>query len=75
MVFKPSTRICNHIESFISNNQDLVQTYVFPDQQILQDVFRQRIRILPWKFNSLKVLRVCHKNLWYNDESNSDVHM
>ncbi|TIC37596.1 nucleotide-diphospho-sugar transferase [Wallemia mellicola] len=61
MVFKPSTH--------------LVQTYVFPDQQILQDVFRQRIRILPWKFNSLKVLRVCHKNLWYNDESNRDVHI
>lgn len=63
------------IEQFFSTHGDVVQGYVFPDQQILQDVFKGRIRILPWMYNALKVLRVCHRGLWDNGESNKNVHM
>ena len=75
MVFKPCAKVCDMIDKFTTTHKHLVQSYVFPDQQILQDVFRNKIRILPWKYNALKVLRVCHKNLWDNGASNKDVHM
>ena len=75
MIFNPSLKLSKEIKDFMLNNQSIVNSYVFPDQQLLQDVLKKRVRILPWKFNALKVLRVCHPNLWYDGASNKDVHV
>ncbi|TIB13468.1 hypothetical protein E3P89_01185 [Wallemia ichthyophaga] len=75
MVFRPSDKVCGDIEQFVRTNRETVQSYVFPDQQILQDVFQDRVRILPWFYNALKVLRVCHKPLWDNGASNTRVNV
>ena len=46
----------------------LVSSFIFPDQDLLAEVFRGRWKPILWKYNALKTLSVIHKSLWKDDE-------
>lgn len=47
----------------------VVQTYKFPDQDFLAELFRGRWIALPWMYNALKSLRVAHPNIWRDEDA------
>ncbi|KAI5820230.1 nucleotide-diphospho-sugar transferase [Pyronema omphalodes] len=50
--------------------QDPTKTmnYAFADQSLLSDTFRGRWTSLSYKYNALKTLRWCHKEIWRDEE-------
>ena len=46
---------------------------VFPDQDILAIVYREKWKPLPYVYNALKPMRDCHSTLW-NDEDVKVLH-
>ena len=55
------------IEDFLMHSPQ-IEGYIFPDQDLLADVWRGRWAPLPWYYNALKTLRVVHERLWKDDE-------
>ncbi|ODV85305.1 glycosyltransferase family 8 protein [[Candida] arabinofermentans NRRL YB-2248] len=43
-------------------------TYDFPDQALLADVFKNKWVSLSYKYNCLKTLKNCHFDIWNHDE-------
>lgn len=71
-VVQPSMDLFNEIIATMSN-PEATNTYEFADQSLLSDTFRGRWVSLPYRYNALKTMRWCHKEIW-RDEDVKNVH-
>lgn len=71
-VIQPSMDLYNKIIATMADPK-ATSTYDFPDQSLLSDVFRGRWVSLSYKYNALKTLRWCHKEIW-RDEDVKNIH-
>lgn len=67
VVLTPSKALAATIIEYL-HTSPLVETFTFPDQDLLSAVFTGKWKPLPWCYNALKALRVIHSNLWRDDE-------
>jgi glycine/D-amino acid oxidase-like deaminating enzyme len=62
----------DQITSLLSSDdpaeQELVASWMFPDQDLLAHVFEGKWRALPWCYNALKTMRYWHGNFWRDEE-------
>lgn len=61
------------IEARIQNDP-IIDSYHFPDQDLLADHFRGKLIPLPYTYNALKKVRGCHPQLW-RDEYVKNIHV
>jgi len=73
VVLKPSQSVMNEMEWRIQNDA-VIETYRFPDQDFLAEYFHGRFVPLPYVYNALKKLRTSHPKLWRDDEA-KNVHV
>lgn len=50
-----------------------MQTFKFPDQDLLAYAFKDRFAPLGYQYNALKTLRDCHIDMW-RDEDAKNLH-
>ena len=64
----PSIAIYNLLMKQMENSEAL-QSYIFPDQDLLSDVLKDRWVVLPYVYNALKSLRLenVHRAIWRDD--------
>lgn len=55
------------------NNPDATGSYDFSDQSLLSDIFHGKWVPLSYRYNALKTLRWCHKEIW-RDEDVKNIH-
>ncbi|KAI0034294.1 nucleotide-diphospho-sugar transferase [Vararia minispora EC-137] len=67
VILQPSSSAAESIAQFVRTSP-LVETFAFPDQDLLSEYFRGRWRPLPYVYNALKTLRDIHKSLWRDEE-------
>lgn len=63
LIVEPSLDSFNQILSYL-NNSEKVQSYLFPDQDLLADVFYQNWLSIPPIYNCLKTYKNCHPQFW-----------
>lgn len=72
VVLTPSGATMDRITALLSSDdpveQDLVASWMFPDQDLLAEVFKGKWEALPWCYNALKTMRYWHGNFWRDDE-------
>lgn len=68
VVLTPSLDTLNEIIETINTSPKIAE-YKFPDQDLLADLFRGRLVVLPWFVNALKTLRAVHSDLWRDDKA------
>ncbi|KAJ3890285.1 nucleotide-diphospho-sugar transferase [Lentinula edodes] len=66
VVLNPSPALGEAIVHFL--NTENLETFAFPDQDLLTSFFKGKWKPLPWYYNALKTLRVIHPQLWRDDE-------
>ena len=68
LVIVPSNAAYDMIAERMTDSQAM-ETYEFPDQGLLSDVFRNRWVALPYVYNALKILRwkEAHAAIWRDD--------
>ncbi|KAL5365310.1 glycosyl transferase family protein [Aspergillus floccosus] len=69
LVVRPSVSAWNAIEAAL-RTPERTETYTFPDQELLSDVFRGRWTALPYVYNALKTMRWegVHDAIWRDAE-------
>ncbi|GAA5822068.1 hypothetical protein JCM11251_004846 [Rhodosporidiobolus azoricus] len=72
VVLRPSNQTFTEIVDFL-HNDPRVPTYGFPDQDLLADFFKGKYLPISYRYNALKTLRYCHKEMW-RDEDVKNVH-
>ena len=73
VVLQPSSETFSQILDFLYNDPR-VSTYGFPDQDLLADFFHGKFLPISYRYNALKTLRYCHKEMW-RDEDVKNVHL
>lgn len=69
-VIVPSKEVFQQIEDTL-NNPELTDTYYFPDQGLVSDVFEGKWVPLSYKYNALKTLKSIHSDFWdFNEVKN-----
>ncbi|KAJ9113229.1 hypothetical protein QFC22_006068 [Naganishia vaughanmartiniae] len=72
VVLTPSRVTMNRITSLLASEkpeeQDLIASWMFPDQDALAHVFQGKWQALPWCYNALKTMRYWHGNFWRDDQ-------
>ncbi|KAK4687284.1 hypothetical protein P7C73_g2830, partial [Tremellales sp. Uapishka_1] len=66
-VFRPSVQLWENMIEFF-NTTPLLETFKFPDQDFLDEFFRNKWLPLGWQYNALKTMRYWHANIWRDDE-------
>lgn len=66
-IFTPHEKQWIEMQNFLAEDPR-VKTYMFPDQDLLADFFKDRWQSLSWKYNALKTMRYWHTNLWKDEE-------
>lgn len=69
-------RITDLLSSTSPEEQDLIASWMFPDQDLLAEVFRGKWDALPWCYNALKTMRYWHagETGFWRDEEVRNVH-
>ncbi|THH07616.1 hypothetical protein EW145_g3258 [Phellinidium pouzarii] len=67
VVLNPSLETFEILMRFLAESP-LVETFQFPDQDLLAEVFRGKWKPLSYIYNALKTLRVIHKPLWRDED-------
>lgn len=65
-LFHPSRELWDRTRSFLDTTP-LLATFIFPDQNFLDEFFRHRWIALGWQWNAIKTHRYWHPNLWCDD--------
>ncbi|GAA5963268.1 hypothetical protein JCM3765_005782 [Sporobolomyces pararoseus] len=73
VVLQPSAETFSQILDFLYNDPR-VSNYGFPDQDLLADFFHGKFLPISYRYNALKTLRYCHKEMW-RDEDVKNVHL
>lgn len=70
LVARPSARVYDEITSALQETAR-IEKYIFPDQELLSDVFEGRWVALPYVYNALKTLRMegVHDSIWRDSEA------
>ncbi|KAJ5780932.1 Glycosyl transferase family 8 [Penicillium paradoxum] len=70
LVVRPSARVYEEITSALQETER-IERYIFPDQELLSDVFEGRWVALPYVYNALKTLRIegVHDPIWEDAEA------
>jgi len=63
VVLRPSAELFQSLVARL-NNDPIVQTFIFPDQDFLALVFKDRWIPLGYQYNALKTLKQCHPKMW-----------
>lgn len=63
LVINPSLDLFNQIQSKL-NDTDAVNSYIFPDQDLLVDLFNNDWLALSHNYNCLKTFKNAHPNIW-----------
>lgn len=63
----PSKSLADNLYSLLSDSQ-LVDSWIFPDQDLLAEYFRGKWKPLPYIYNALKTLRIIHAPLWRDED-------
>ncbi|KAJ4001048.1 nucleotide-diphospho-sugar transferase [Lentinula boryana] len=66
VVLSPSPALGEAIIHYL--NTENLESFAFPDQDLLSAFFKGNWKPLPWYYNALKTLRVIHPQLWSDDE-------
>ena len=66
LVINPSQSIYGKIMSKLRDTE-AVSKYIFPDQNLLVDVFHANWVSLPYIYNGLKTMRTVHHLIWKDD--------
>ncbi|KAJ3778005.1 nucleotide-diphospho-sugar transferase [Lentinula raphanica] len=66
VVLNPSAALGEAIVHYL--NTENLESFAFPDQDLLAAFFKGKWKPLPWYYNALKTLRVIHPQLWSDDE-------
>jgi hypothetical protein len=61
-------RITGLLASENTEEQELIASWMFPDQDALAHVFHGKWQALPWCYNALKTMRYWHGNFWRDEE-------
>lgn len=72
IVIQPSQEQYDRIVHELDTSSKL-DSYLFPDQDFLADVYKNKWTPLPYIYNALKTLRWCHPDIW-SDERVKNVH-
>jgi len=72
VVLTPSVEQANKLFKFFSSGRDLTD-YVFPDQDLLSEVYAGKWKPISWEYNALRMLRTVHPDVW-DDEKVRCVH-
>jgi lipopolysaccharide biosynthesis glycosyltransferase len=72
VVVQPNQELFDKIMQTIQDPEKTMN-YAFADQSLLSDTFYGRWMSLSYKYNALKTLRWCHKEIW-RDEEVKNVH-
>lgn len=65
-LFHPSPELWTRMLNFL-NTTPLLAKFMFPDQNFLDEFFRNRWMALPWTWNALKTHYYWHRNVWVDD--------
>ncbi|KAF5390200.1 hypothetical protein D9757_002823 [Collybiopsis confluens] len=66
VVLNPSPALGEAIVHYL--NTENLESFAFPDQDLLSAFFKGNWKPLPWYYNALKTLRGIHPQLWSDDE-------
>jgi hypothetical protein len=72
VVLSPSLSVFDGIVKML-HEDPIVQTFKFPDQDLLAHYFRGKFLSISYRYNALKTLRNCHTEMW-RDEDVKNVH-
>ncbi|CAN6630351.1 hypothetical protein TRVA0_012S02498 [Trichomonascus vanleenenianus] len=72
LVFKPSLERYAKIIEYLGHS-DRISQYIFPDQELLCDVFGDTWVGLSYKYNALKTLKQIHRDVW-DDRTVKNIH-
>ncbi|KAG9013870.1 hypothetical protein FRB94_004251 [Tulasnella sp. JGI-2019a] len=67
VVLRPSLERFEGIQNYLRTSPD-VQTFKFPDQDLLSAVFRGQWKPLPYVYNGMKTHRNIHPNMWRDED-------
>lgn len=65
--FHPSPTLWHNILHFFHTSPKL-NTFLFPDQNFLDEFFRDKWTSLGWQYNALKTMRYWHPDMWRDSE-------
>lgn len=68
-----SEKITRLLTSSAKEDQEKIFSWMFPDQDLLADLFRGKWVSLPWAYNALKTMRYWHGN-FFRDEDVRNLH-
>jgi hypothetical protein len=73
---KTMTRITDLLSSSNPAHQSLIASWMFPDQDLIAELFRGKWEALPWCYNALKTMRYWHagETGFWRDEEVRNVH-
>ncbi|KAI9884092.1 MAG: hypothetical protein M1823_004122 [Watsoniomyces obsoletus] len=66
-LFHPSAELWERILNFL-NTTPKIKEFTFPDQNFLDEFFKNRWIALPWVWNALKTHVYWHRNVWVRNE-------
>jgi alpha-N-acetylglucosamine transferase len=72
IVLHPSQEAFERLTEVLAD-PELVSTFLFPDQDLLAHVYKNKFQPLGYQYNALKTLRACHTGMW-RDEDVKNVH-
>lgn len=66
-IFHPSLERWNSLLAFL-HTTPLLSTFTMPDQNFLDEHFRNRWMAIGWQWNAIKTHRYWHSNVWRDDQ-------
>ncbi|KAG1442889.1 hypothetical protein G6F56_010877 [Rhizopus delemar] len=63
IVLSPQKKIFNEMIAYLNNVEDL-NIYPFPDQDFLNEIFKDKWKPISYAYNALKTLQWAHKLMW-----------
>jgi inositol 3-alpha-galactosyltransferase len=67
-IFTPYREQWSAMLEFVHTQDELMQTFMFPDQDFLAEFFRDRWQSVGYQYNALKTMRYWHPEMWRDDE-------
>uniref|UniRef100_A0A1D1ZHW0 Hexosyltransferase n=1 Tax=Anthurium amnicola TaxID=1678845 RepID=A0A1D1ZHW0_9ARAE len=72
LVLTPSKQISEDLLNYFYNHPD-IGSLIFPDQDVLNEIFKEKWIPLPYTYNAVKTSRTCHSSTW-EDKAIRNVH-
>jgi inositol 3-alpha-galactosyltransferase len=77
VILTPSRQNGDNVRALLTStskaDQEKIASWMFPDQDLLADMFRGKWVSIPWIYNAIKTMRYWHGN-FYRDEEVRNLH-